>query len=186
MGMSPPIWDGGAFGQMGQPDTYSSFGYQGTPAGMGPGALNFNPNQAGNLGTSQAALSSGTPPPGTTPGAPGAVPQTTLDAQRLAALEKGMQPNQTLAGANMAINGLGMLGQLGLGAWGLYQGHQAFNFQKNMAEKNYANSVKSYDTNMEDKIRARHSSSARMTQEQIDDEVNKRKLNNGASYAKLR
>lgn len=71
----------------------------------------------------------------------------------------------------LGLQGLGTLGNL----WGGFQATKlakdAFNFQKDMAQKNYANSIKSYNTALTDRAIARgkvQGDSADVTQQYID------------------
>lgn len=71
----------------------------------------------------------------------------------------------------LGLQGLGTLGNL----WGSLQSTKlakdAFNFQKGMAEKNYVNSIKSYNTALSDRAIARgkvQGDSADTTQSYID------------------
>jgi hypothetical protein len=60
-----------------------------------------------------------------------------------------------LGSAQLGVQGLASLGNL----WSAWQSNQlatkAFNFQRGMAERNLANSISSYNTQLEDRARAR-------------------------------
>lgn len=75
-------------------------------------------------------------------------------------------------GWNMPSYKLGIQGVMGLGnLWAAFQGlNQAkreFEFNKRITEKNLANSTKSYNTALEDRIRARQSASGNMTDSDV-------------------
>ena len=72
----------------------------------------------------------------------------------------------------LGLTGLGALGDL----WGTYQSNKlardSFNFQKGMAEKNYANQIKSYNTALTDRATTRgfvQGDSTETTQQYIND-----------------
>ena len=72
----------------------------------------------------------------------------------------------------LGLTGLGALGNL----WGTFQSNKlardSFNFQKGMAEKNYANQIKSYNTALTDRATTRgfvQGDSAETTQQYIND-----------------
>ena len=72
----------------------------------------------------------------------------------------------------LGLTGLGTLGNL----WGTYQSNKlardSFNFQKGMAEKNYANQIKSYNTALTDRATTRgfvQGDSTEKTQQYIND-----------------
>ena len=72
----------------------------------------------------------------------------------------------------LGMQGLGTLGSL----WGGYQSQKlardSFNFQKGMAEKNYANQIKSYNTALTDRATTRgfvQGDSAEATQQYINE-----------------
>lgn len=84
---------------------------------------------------------------------------TGLNPEQLAyaKAQNAAMPNQQYGQANAWINGIGAVGNIGLGAIALWQAQNQFNFQKEFAEKNYANSLKSYNQNLENKIKNRAS-----------------------------
>lgn len=84
--------------------------------------------------------------------------------------------NPTFGHINTAIQGIGMLGNLGLGAWALHQSQQAFDFQKGMATKNFLNSVKSYNDALETRIKTRYANDPTRTAESTQAEIDRRKL----------
>ena len=72
----------------------------------------------------------------------------------------------------LGMQGLGTLGNL----WGSFQSQKlardSFNFQKSMAEKNYANQIKSYNTALTDRATSRgfvQGDSTETTQQYIND-----------------
>ena len=72
----------------------------------------------------------------------------------------------------LGLTGLGTMGNL----WGTYQSNKlardSFNFQKGMAEKNYANQIKSYNTALTDRATTRgfvQGDSTETTQQYIND-----------------
>ena len=86
----------------------------------------------------------------------------------------GYQPlefGMNIPTAQLGLNGLGTLGEL----WGSFQSTKlakdSFNFQKGMAEKNYANQIKSYNTALTDRATSRgfvQGDSADTTQQYIN------------------
>lgn len=107
---------------------------------------------------------------------PGMKTGMTPDQLNFAKGQMAAAPNSTLANANMAIQGIGVLGNIGLGAWGLYNAQQAFDFQKKMATANFGNSVKDYNLAMEDRIKARASFEGNKDQSAIQADIDRRKL----------
>ena len=72
----------------------------------------------------------------------------------------------------LGMQGLGTMGNL----WGTFQSNKlardSFNFQKGMAEKNYANQIKSYNTALTDRATSRgfvQGDSTETTQQYIND-----------------
>lgn len=87
----------------------------------------------------------------------------------------GYQPLELGANLPTAMLGLEGLGTLG-GLWGSFQSTKlakdAFNFQKGMTEKNYANQIKSYNTALTDRATTRgfvQGDSSAETQQYIND-----------------
>ena len=86
----------------------------------------------------------------------------------------GYQPlefGMNIPTAQLGLNGLGTLGEL----WGSFQSNKlardSFTFQKGMAEKNYANQIKSYNTALTDRATTRgfvQGDSADTTQQYIN------------------
>lgn len=75
-------------------------------------------------------------------------------------------------GWNMPTYKLGLQGVMGLGSlWaafkGLNQAKREFEFNKRITEKNLANNTKSYNTALEDRIKARQSASGNMTDSDV-------------------
>lgn len=87
----------------------------------------------------------------------------------------GYQPlefGMNIPTAQLGLNGLSTLGNL----WGGYQSQKlakdAFKFQKGMAEKNYANQIKNYNTALTDRATTRgfvQGDSAEATQQYINE-----------------
>ena len=87
----------------------------------------------------------------------------------------GYQPlefGMNIPTAKLGLTGLSTLGNL----WGSFQSSKlakdSFNFQKGMAEKNYANQIKSYNTALTDRATTRgfvQGDSTEMTQQYIND-----------------
>lgn len=87
----------------------------------------------------------------------------------------GYQPlefGMNIPTAQLGLTGLGTLGNL----WGSYQSNKlardSFNFTKGMAEKNYANQIKSYNTALTDRATTRgfvQGDSSEETQQYIND-----------------
>ena len=121
---------------------------------MNPGAYNWG---AAQPAVAQAAAPAGMQPFASNPPVP--VSGMTPDQLRFQLGQVNAQPNQGFAIANTAIQGLGVLGNLGLGAWSLAQAQEAFNFQKSMATKNYDNAVKNYNSRVEDRAMNRYTPS---------------------------
>lgn len=82
-------------------------------------------------------------------------------------LEFGMN----LPSFQLGLQGLGALGNLWGGLQSTKLAKDAFNFQKDLAQKNYANSIKSYNTALSDRAIARgavQGDSTATTQQYID------------------
>lgn len=62
----------------------------------------------------------------------------------------------TLDWAKLGVAGLGTLGGLTMGGIALHQANQQFQFQKGLANRNYANSLKSYNNALHDRISGRN------------------------------
>ena len=87
----------------------------------------------------------------------------------------GYQPlefGMNIPSFQLGLTGLGAMGNL----WGTYQSNKlardSFNFQKSMAEKNYANQIKSYNTALTDRATTRgfvQGDSTETTQQYIND-----------------
>ena len=87
----------------------------------------------------------------------------------------GYQPlefGMNIPTAELGLTGLGALGDL----WGTFQSNKlardSFNFRKGMAEKNYANQIKSYNTALTDRATTRgfvQGDSTDTTQQYISD-----------------
>jgi hypothetical protein len=88
---------------------------------------------------------------------------------------QGFQFGWNLPTAVVMTQGIGALGNLALGTWGLIQGQNQFDEQMEMMNKNYANSLKSYNTALEDRIRGRSAVGFR-SEDQIQSEIDRKKL----------
>ena len=98
----------------------------------------------------------------------GAAPSTAQDPTAYTPLEFGMN----LPTAQLGLLGLGTLGSL----WGSFQSNKlardSLNFQKDFAQKNLANSIKSYNTALTDRATSRgfvQGDSKDTTQQYIND-----------------
>jgi len=120
--------------------------------GQGPGAFAYNPAQpATNMNTAQLQ-----------------------QAQRMNA--NTPQVNNTWGNINATLQGVAGLGQLGLGAWSLWQTQQNMDWQKKFAEANFANQLQSYNDRMEARIKGMYAYSTPESQAARDAEIEKRKL----------
>lgn len=95
------------------------------------------------------------------------VPGMTADQARLAQFQKQFQPNPAFGYASAGLQGLNTLGSLWLGFKGLGQAQEAFDFEKEMTSKNYLNSVKSYNTALEDRYRTRYANDPAKAESEI-------------------
>jgi len=86
------------------------------------------------------------------------------------------KPSMVLPAINLGLQGVNTLGNLVMGGMALYDARKAFNFQKQMAEKNYNAARKSYNNAVEDRIRGATSSAYTTDEEQrkIDQAVRNR------------
>lgn len=99
------------------------------------------------------------------------------DQLRLAGLSNQMQPNSFLPYVGMGIQGVNTLGNLFLGFRGLQQANQAAAWQRDMAERNYDNSVLAYNTAAGDRVTGRYApSSDPATQARIEEEKKNRQI----------
>lgn len=83
-------------------------------------------------------------------------PQSQWNGQMMQDYLKNNQPSQVGNYANMALQGVGMAANIGMGIASLVQSQDAFNKQMGMANKNYAAQIKAYNNSLEDKIRGRY------------------------------
>ena len=105
---------------------------------------------------------------------PGYGQELTQQRKSLMGATGGYQPlefGMNIPTAQLGLNGLGTLGNL----WGSFQSNKlardSFTFQKGMAEKNYANQIKSYNTALTDRATTRgfvQGDSADTTQQYIN------------------
>ena len=106
---------------------------------------------------------------------PGYGQELTQQRRDLMGATGGYQPlefGMNIPTAQLGLTGLSTLGNL----WGSFQSTKlakdSFNFQKGMAEKNYANQIKSYNTALTDRATTRgfvQGDSTEMTQQYIND-----------------
>ena len=106
---------------------------------------------------------------------PGYGQELTRQRQSLKDATGGYQPlefGMNIPTAQLGLTGLSTLGNL----WGSFQSTKlakdSFNFQKGMAERNYANQIKSYNTALTDRATTRgfvQGDSTEMTQQYIND-----------------
>lgn len=87
---------------------------------------------------------------------PGSMSLTNPAQMRYGQISQQMQPNPTLGYIGAGIQGVSTLGNLFLGWKAMQQAAEASKWQQGMAEKNYANSVASYNTAMADKVSSRY------------------------------
>jgi hypothetical protein len=109
-------------------------------------------------------------------------PQATMspDQVRFAQINQQMQPSTFLPYLNAGIQGAGMLGNLFLGIQSLRAANANAAWQRSMAENNYANSVRSYNTAVEDKVKGRYSATTlNANRDAVNDEINRRKIGGG-------
>jgi hypothetical protein len=122
------------------PNTPSPFQ---VPTGMGVDPANQNYGSLNGFGMGSPTL--GANAGSITPGVPGAAtPALGGLGMNLPTLQLGLQGAGTLANLYAGIQALGLA-------------KDQFGFQKDMANKNYTNSVSSYNTSLEDKANARAS-----------------------------
>ncbi len=188
---SPAGWNAG-IGMFADPSQYSAYGAGFAPGAPGAGASPLPPisgsfmqslygYQPGGPGAGPAGAFGGpagytdptggaTPYPGAISGAPG-----------------GWQPPTAMGWANTAVNGVGMLGQLGLGIANYFQAQQAFNFQKQMAMANMANAEKSYNQNYADRTWGLYGGQQEAAQrgetQQVQNQINGAQVNGSSTTA---
>lgn len=118
--------------------------------------------------------------PGTSFNMPQSATGMTPDQLRLAQLNQNMQPNTFLPYLNAGIQGASTLGNLFFAWQGMRGAQQDAAWQRGMADKNYWNSVKSYNTAVEDRVRSRYSpGSAERNQGTINTEIQRRQIGGG-------
>jgi hypothetical protein len=150
----------------GEPFYLPNFGTQ--PQGYNLGLGNFNqqftmPNWNMNTTLNPGALSLTNP--------------VNPAQARLDGYNQQMAPNGILPYVNLGIQGVNTLGNLFLGWQAMQQAQEAATWQRGMAENNYKNSVDSYNTAMEDKVRGRYApTSDSNVQAAIDAEVKRRQI----------
>lgn len=102
---------------------------------------------------------------------PGSMSPTNSAQTRYNQITQQMQPSPTLGYVNAGIQGISTLGNLYLGWQAMRQAQEAAKWQRGMAEKNYWNSVQSYNTGMADKVGSRYAGTPGASAE-----IDKRKL----------
>lgn len=190
------FWGYPTLGQSSYPQGYGAMA-PGAPAGAptGPGMLApYTPPGGAYAPSGGFGYVPGgqTPRPGLAPGmgvaAPGAnriggpgAPVNaasyglTPEQQQYNAAQQAGQPNQNLQTIGAVTEGVGTLGKLGLGAYALYQAQQDSEFQKSMASQNMVNSITSYNTSLENRIKHNMGRSG-ASQEAIQAEIAKKSL----------
>jgi hypothetical protein len=104
------------------------------------------------------------------------IPIHQMTGDQYQAMLKATQPSQVGNYANMALQGLGMAANIGVGIASLVQSQDAFNKQMGMANKNYAAQIKAYNNSLEDKIRGRYSAKHYANNKaEIDAEIERKK-----------
>lgn len=109
-------------------------------------------------------------------------PQASMspDQVRFGQINQQMQPNTFLPYLSAGIQGAGMLGNLFLGIQSLRAANASAAWQKNMAENNYANSVRSYNTAVEDKVKGRYSATTlNANRDAVNAEIARRQIGGG-------
>lgn len=110
------------------------------------------------------------------------MPQATMtpDQLRFAQLNNQMQPNSFLPYVGAGIQGLNTLGNLFFGFQGMRATQQDAAWQRGMAENNYWNTVKSYNTAVEDRITGRYSpTTVARNKDTINSEIERRQIGGG-------
>lgn len=134
----------------------------GTPQLQTPNPGNFLPNWGMNSSLVPNGVS---------------LPQGVTDAMRYNQTQQQMAPNNTLGYVNVGISGVSALGNLFLGWQAMRQAQKSAQWQQGMAENNYWNSVKSYNTAVEDRVRGRYDANTQINNaDAVNSEVNKRKI----------
>lgn len=95
---------------------------------------------------------------------------TLAKAQKEAA-DKAGKFGYNLDTAKFGIDALSALGGLYAGLQGVKQAKAQFNFQKDYANTNMANQIKSYNTALGDRITSRAAQQGNMSQEQVADYI---------------
>ena len=88
------------------------------------------------------------------------------------AYNKANAPNQTMSNVSMGVQAANSLLNMGLGIYSMWNANREFDFQKGMAESNLANSIKSYNNQLEDKIKSRYTADQYVqNQKEIDHQI---------------
>jgi hypothetical protein len=133
-----------------------------TAPGPGQGQAPFSQGQP-QLGSVKQALKDAPPVPNTSAQTSNTI---TNEQQYLAYLNKQSDRAQMWGGINLGVQTAGMLGNMVMSGMTLYDTRKNAAWQKNMAERNYFNSVRSYNTAREDKVQGRYSNAARQGNEE--------------------
>jgi hypothetical protein len=156
----PAAQNGSYFPGMGSPAASSPQVNSSTPGFQGRGFDAASVAQFGNVPKSSAAMQAGAL--AGTAGASGAkpiwagIPIKDMTGEQYKAFVADNQPSNAGAIAGVALQGVNMAGQLGMGIASMIQSQQAFDKQMGMADKNYAASIKAYNNSLEDKIMGRN------------------------------
>lgn len=104
----------------------------------------------------------------------------------MAPLGTGAQPqaqvnnwDNTLGAINAGIQGVGALGNLWLGWEALQDSKKSASWMQGMAERNYANTLQSYNDAVKDKISGRYAYTTESAQKARDEEIARRQLTGG-------
>ena len=111
----------------------------------------------------------------------GTTPQMPMSAQEI--LRKQQEETYLKQGkfgfdiptAKLGIDALSGLGGLYLGLKGISAANKQFDFQKEFANANMANQIRSYNTALEDRITSRAAQQGNMSQQQVNDYMNANK-----------
>lgn len=109
-------------------------------------------------------------------------PQPTMppDQFRLAQMNQQYQPNTFLPYLQAGIQGASVLGNLFLGIQSLRAANQNAAWQRGMAENNYANSVRAYNTAVQGRIQGRYSATTlNANRDAINEEIARRQIGGG-------
>lgn len=107
-------------------------------------------------------------------------PSMTPDQLRLAQMNQQLQPNTFLPYLQAGIQGASVLGNLFLGIQSLRAANQNAAWQRGMAENNYLNSVRAYNTAVEDRVTGRYSATTlNANRDAVNEEIARRQIGGG-------